>query len=598
MFKPKTQMTVASIVMGVTCMLAPPIAEAAVPVRVSGMISGVVSDPSGIPQMGATVMLFNRQERLYEKALTNGRGEFRFAGLFPDLYSIRVTLTAFVPALKKGILVHPGLSSVLNVSLSGLFSTIQVSYPAIENGNFMTDDWKWVLRSASSTRPVMRFGPSIQPVPARTEKSAMVSGTRGLFKVSAGEGALVTSAGNEADLGTAFALATSLYGNNLQVAGNVGYGSATGVPTAAFRTSYSREIAGGSPEVSLTMRQLFLPVRLNAAMAGNDSALPMLRSLAASLDDFTRIDGNLTLQYGFTLESVSYLDRLNHFSPYARLTYQLPGAGQIEAAYTSGNARPDLAGQTDQDLDLQRNLKSLGTFPRISLRGARARMQRGEEFEIAYSHKAGSRTYSMSAHHEKVTDAALTMVAPAGLYVQGDLLPDLFSANSIFNAGGYSSFGYTLSATQDIGEYLSASLIYGSLGALGVERRELVSTNPDELRGMIHAGRKHAATARVTATAPHAGTHMIASYQWTADHRWAMPGNVYSTLNVRPQAGLNVFLRQPIPRFGSLPWRMEATADLRNMLAEGYLPINMPNGQSILLVETPRSIRGGLSFIF
>jgi hypothetical protein len=62
--------------------------------------------------------------------------------------------------------------------------------------------------------------------------------------------------------------------------------------------------------------------------------------------------------------------------------------------------------------------------------------------------------------------------------------------------------------------------------------------------------------------------------------------------------GMNVYVRQPIPGFGGLPWRVEATADLRNLLAQGYLPLNMTNGQQLLLVETPRSFRGGLSFIF
>jgi hypothetical protein len=62
--------------------------------------------------------------------------------------------------------------------------------------------------------------------------------------------------------------------------------------------------------------------------------------------------------------------------------------------------------------------------------------------------------------------------------------------------------------------------------------------------------------------------------------------------------GLNVYIRQPIPGLSILPWRMEATADLRNMLAQGYLPLGMIDGQRVLLVETPRSFRGGLSFIF
>jgi hypothetical protein len=61
---------------------------------------------------------------------------------------------------------------------------------------------------------------------------------------------------------------------------------------------------------------------------------------------------------------------------------------------------------------------------------------------------------------------------------------------------------------------------------------------------------------------------------------------------------LNLYIKQPIPRMGALPWRMEATADLRNLLAQGYIPLGMVGGQSVLLVESPRSFRGGVSFIF
>jgi hypothetical protein len=34
------------------------------------------------------------------------------------------------------------------------------------------------------------------------------------------------------------------------------------------------------------------------------------------------------------------------------------------------------------------------------------------------------------------------------------------------------------------------------------------------------------------------------------------------------------------------------------MLAQGYLPMGMVSGQQLMLVETPRSLRGGLAFIF
>jgi carboxypeptidase family protein len=604
MLQARTHKTVVSLVLaGAVCLAGAGLAQAATPLRMVGAITGFVTDAAGVPQMGAAVVLFNRQERQFERALTDERGAFRFLGLNPDLYSVKVTLAAFVPAMKKGILVQPGMASVLNVNLNTLFSSIQFAYPPIENGSLMSDEWKWVLRSASPTRPVLRFsGDAVAlstEAKASRRRTAVFSDTRGVFKLSAGEGSVASDTGNEADMGTAFALATSLYGNNmLQVSGNVGYGSQTGVPTAAFRTSYSRNMGGESPEVSVTMRQLYLPGRLGAALTGNEGALPMLRSMSASFDDRTELTDQLAVQYGFTLNSISFLDHVNYASPYARVTYSLGDNGEFAFAYTSGDARPDLAGKGQQDADLQRDLNTLGLFPRISLLAGRPKIQRGENFELSYTRKLGSRTYQLSTYRESVTNAALSLVAPAGMYTSGDVLPDLFTGTSTFNAGNYQSSGYTAAVTQELGQHVTATVMYGSMGALTAADREIVSDNPDELRSMIHAGRRQAATARVTATAPWIGTHFIASYQVMGDRRWASMGHSYSTDSVRQMPGLNLYVRQTIPGLSMLPWRMEATADLRNMLAQGYLSLGAPGGQQLMLVDNPRSVRGGLSFIF
>jgi len=279
----------------------------------------------------------------------------------------------------------------------------------------------------------------------------------------------------------------------------------------------------------------------------------------------------------------------------------LGNGASLDIAYTSGNARPDLAGSptAGDDANLQRDLSTLGVFPNVSVRSGEARVQRGQEYELTYSRKVGSRTYYLSAYRETISNAALSIVAPSGLYSAGDILPDVFSGNSIFNAGDLQSNGYTAAVTQNMGEHVSATVMYGSMGALTAENGELVSNSPDELRSMIRAGRRQAATTRMTATIPRAGTHMIAGYQWSNDHRWAMAGNLYGTNQaIRQTPGLNLYIRQPIPGFSMLPWRMEATVDLRNMLAQGYLPVGMAGGQRVLLVETARSFRGGLSFIF
>ena len=596
MSKANTHKTLKSLAAGVFC-LALGHASAAPPLHPVGLISGTVQNSLGSPQLGATILLFDNQQRPIQRVLSDARGKFQFAGLLPDRYFVTVVLDAFFPVLKKEILVQPGTRSLLAVHLSSILSTIELSYPPMQNGSLMTDDWKWVLRTATSTRPVMRFLGDTDAPSDKTFHSSVFSDTRALFTLSAGEGGTTTAVANEADMGTAFALATSMFGNStLQVSGNFGYGSQTGVPVAAFRTTYSRDVMGGSPQFSLTMRQLFLPNRLAAAMSGSENALPMLRTMSGSFDDKTHISDDITLRYGVTMDSVTFLDRMNYVSPYAQLTYALGDGSALTFTFTSGNARPELAGSgASENGDLQADVTALGMFPRISLREAQTRVQRGDEYEVTYSRKVGSRTYSGTVYHESVSNAALTVVGPAGALGSADILPDLFSDSSIFNAGNFQSTGYTAAVTQSLGDHVSATVMYGSVGALTTDSRELANNNAEELREMLREGRRNVATTRIAATLPGTKTRIVASYQWAADHRWATPGNEYSTQASQPTPGLNLCIRQPIPGFAR---RVEATADIRNMLAQGYLPVGMGSGQQLMLVETARSLRGGLAFIF
>jgi hypothetical protein len=597
----RTHIPVASVVLGLVCLAGAVPVSGAVSVRLSGAIAGSVTNGNGVPQMGAAVMLFNRQDALAQKAFTDETGTFAFLGLLPDIYSVRVTLASFVPAIKNNILVQPGMRSVLNVSMASLFSSIHLVYPA--EPVFMGDDWKWVLRTAGSTRPVMRMlpvGTADTGAVADDERPhhTVFSDTRGLLMFSAGDGSQVAGFGSSADMGTAFALATSLFGSNqFQFAGNVGSGAQSGIPSAGFRTSYSRAVGPDSPEVSVTMRELFLPDRMGLAIFGPEAGVPMLRSISANLDDHAKIGDALTLQYGMAIDSVSFSDHLNYMSPYVRMTYSLGNEGDIEFAYTNGNARPDLGEPDGTDDPLQRQIGTLALFPLISLRAARAEVQRGEDLETGYSRTMGSRKFGVTAYHESIDNLALTISAPDGFLPVGDILPDFFSGTSMFNAGNFSSMGFIATATQDVGDHVSATVMYGSTGALTADRSEPVSGNPDDLRAMIHAGRQQSVTFRVVADSPHSGTHIAASYQ-VADGRFGVPEPIYSTGSLRPQPGLNVYFRQAIPVLQGLPWRMELTADIRNLLQQGYLPLSTMSGSQLVLMENPRMFRGGLSFIF
>jgi hypothetical protein len=100
---------------------------------------------------------------------------------------------------------------------------------------------------------------------------------------------------------------------------------------------------------------------------------------------------------------------------------------------------------------------------------------------------------------------------------------------------------------------------------------------------------------RIAATVPRAGTRVTANYGWT-DFSVLMPAHLFLTQASNQDIGVNVYIRQPLPVSG-MPWRMEATAELRNLLAQGYLPLGGAGTNSVL-TNAPRAVRGGLNFIF
>jgi len=569
--------------------------------KLSGEILGLVTDAGGLPQMGAAVLLLNEQDKISGRVLSDEKGAFSFDALSAGAYSIRVSLASFMPVSRSRIFVQPGLRTLLNVSLAGLFSSIQLVYPTADQRAIMSDDWKWVLRTSNATRPVLRLLPGWKADdngPAQRASSGIFSDTRALVRVSGGDGGRVTSFGNESELGTAFALATSVLGKNqIQFCGNLGYASQSGVPSAGFRTSYSRGDGDApSPEVTVTMRQLFVPGRVSAALSGPNGAVPVLRTLSLSAKDGTQLSDSLRLEYGFSLDAVSFLNRLNYFSPYSRLTYTLPDSDQVEFSYTSGVPRADMfAEPSASERELQSDISALALFPRISMRDSRLQVQQAQSFEAGYRRTSGSRSYTAAVYSEDISNAALTIAGAEGLFP--DVLPDLFTTSSVFNAGSYRSFGYMASVTQNLGDNLKLTMMYGSGDALLADKAEISRQNPDDLRSMIRRGRRQAVTSQVSGTSPWSGTQFSASYQWTDRHA-VTPTHFFVTQRARAEAGLNIYIRQPIRTFSMVPVRMEASADLRNLLAEGYLPFTMTDGRQILLMHTPRSFRGGLTFIF
>ena len=108
-----------------TVVAAPWRAEAADPLSFSGDLLGEVRSASGVAQMGATVLLFNRYDQLVRQAISNKDGKFAFDALTPDLYSIRVSLASFVPAIRRNIQILAGTDNLLRINLASVLSTVE-----------------------------------------------------------------------------------------------------------------------------------------------------------------------------------------------------------------------------------------------------------------------------------------------------------------------------------------------------------------------------------------------------------------------------------------------------------------------------------------
>ena len=113
----------------------------------------------------------------------------------------------------------------------------------------------------------------------------------------------------------------------------------------------------------------------------------------------------------------------------------------------------------------------------------------------------------------------------------------------------------------------------------------------------ITTQRRHAVAAKLRGTLPRSHTSWIASYRWVNGPALT-PVDMFNASPGQSDPYLNLFIRQPIPSMGFLPGHMEAIIDLRNLLAQGYVPVLGQDGQTVYLVQSARAIRGGVTFTF
>lgn len=569
--------------------------------QVGGSVAGLVRNEAGSPQMGAAVDLLTKDGRVAQTVESDYRGWFQFTGLFPGTYSIEVRQASFAPAKKADLVVEPGVRTFLDISMRGLLASLQLSYGSQVRD--MSDRWKWILRAKYSRRNVLRFQPGRRD--ERDEFLRKLGGTfedtRAYAEFSAGQGSRSNGLSSQRDLGTAFAVATSLFGNHdLTLSGNHGVGALDPqVGSTAFRTTYAKEIGTAKPEVALTVRQMQASTAAAHGMfaAENESqSVPRLETLTLEFGDAVELTDSLRIEYGVLFESVKFVHRLHFASPHGKAVYELAPGREIAFSYASGV--PTAAGsRAGQDAALRRNVRQLGMFPRVAMVHGRPTVQRSEHVEAAYRQRFGKNLVEAAVYRDSIRDSAVAAAVPEGLYKSSDMVPDLRADTATLNAGHYRTPGARVSYARKIRDRLQAALGYGYSGVLSPSRQHLRTGMSDELRAILESQGAHLLMASVSAELPGAGTALTGSYQWSS-RQSVLPADPYNDFASHSPPGLNLLLRQPLPIGGSVPGRFEASADFRNLLKTGYVPLQAPDGRVLSLLQAIRSYSGALSYIF
>jgi hypothetical protein len=558
-----------------------------------GRLAGVVSDDHGNPLMGATVLIAgplliptaSTGDRV-ERVITDAKGKFAVGNLIPGWYSLQIISPTRLPAHRNGIKVEAGQTSTLKFVLGDAFAPLRFQVPQ-KGTTPLVDDWKWVLRTSAATRPILRFRHDAAAAPNAVQ--SLLAADQRLVGIVPGPSASDPMA---IDPGVGSVLAYSRHlspDSDLLTVGSV---AANGPLTSSFGTEYRRGLSkSGSEEISLVVHQLGYESGVSAPIGGGQLPDSSARALVASYTQTRYIFSRLALTGGVDID---YLDAVRNVliaQPRMRLAYYLSHSTDLGVQVGHG---PSDGSQTLMD-----RVSGLESFPILTLRGYRPELEQLNHSEIFVNRRLmRSAQFRFAAYHDGIKNAAVwgSANALAVSWLAGNYLLNPAVGGIFVNMGDYRSTGYRAAYQQRLGNHFEALVAYAVGDSLyahdGVNR-----ASEEALQGAVQPVRSSSLAGRVSARIPVTQTRLTTSYEWVQRGRVTLV-DPQGQADMQLQPFLDVQIRQPLPALAFLPAHIEAIADFRNFLAQGYSPVTQSGESTLLLGSTYKSIRGGFSVEF
>jgi hypothetical protein len=541
----------------------------------SGVISGVVVDASGTPQMGASVLISS--EKLLGvsqvKLLTNARGAFSSAVLPAGLYSLTVTLAGFVPSVESHLEVNQTHATLVQVVLGSVFSSLdQLRGQTPQRG--ASDDWVWVLRSSAGTRAVLRWEDT--PIPGLTPTANTDPDSLGhaLMEVSSGSTRPASISNSAVAPATSFAYDIPLgLQERFLVAGQLAYlkeASATALAAAWLPSGDSRT----GPVTTIVMRQ---------SQLGPGGAV--FRGVRLSHDEELVLGDRVNLRYGAEYVFAGFGSSASALRPRGEVAVELTPTWQASAALAM-HPWQDALGDTPDAL--QSTLSSFDAFPTLMLRHAKPVFESDlhEELALKHSLRAGA-DLSAAVFHDRSSHTAVLGVGPTA---GADFVQGFFGDAFAYDGGTTQSSGARVVYHQRVSDDLATTVIYDYSGALALGR----SMAGSHLRDRFDTALRQSVATKVSARVPGVDTRFVVGYKWL-DGATISQQDPYGEAMYGVDPYLSLGIRQPLPNI--FPARIEMQADVGNLLQQGCVPVVL-DGRQLALVPAYRYFRGGLTLQF
>jgi Carboxypeptidase regulatory-like domain len=532
-----------------------------------GGVSGIVRDPHGVPLAGVMVTLLQGRfnSKAVQTATTDAAGRFEIKDVLPGLYSLRANLASYLPQIKSGIGVASGKMAELSLILETLYLQSVSGSSSADRENAVKEDIESVLRSASSTRPILRVfdanaGDSEEWGQSTTRGRGGIRGVVSFSTAAFSTAPDLASAGNTF---TDFAFIRDISpGTTLVVAGVLSDFGFAEVDSLVRLRGTDRHIASARLSIGI------LPYLSDSLTPLLDRNVRRLNMYNLDLQDEIKLSEVFSVIYGAELQMTDPSTRGSRFRP--RWGFKFQPSMRRNYTFIRTSSLPQM----------QRTL-DLGDGDTIALTSP-------------FQHEFGNRL-NFGVSRITHTESAMSQALGANSQFILGVYSDDFSANQVALGEGANQriFNTARGARVAYGRKFSNRLdtLIGYTYGVGIEAsRDFAELNPRNF---------HVVTARVRSEVSLTGTRFAATYRWVSGDSVTII-DPYQDLFDSASPGVSVMFAQAIPYLGRfIPGRLEAQVDMRNLFGRGTSELYQSASlRRVEFVQPTRSVRGGIKLKF